>query len=207
MGDYLGALVRQVDALSLAEMAAFLLGAAYLVLAIRESLWCWIAAFLSASIFAVLFAGARIYMDSALQLFYAAMAVYGWWSWRGGTAHATELDVTRWPARRHLLAMAGIVVLSLAAGSMLVAWTDAKYPYVDSFTTFASLWATFLVARKVLENWWYWLVIDAVSIAIYLERGLAFAAALFVVYVVMIPFGLAAWTRSWRDAGKPAAAS
>ena len=137
--------------------------------------------------------------DAALQVFYAAMAVYGWWVWRGGP-QAPDIEVQRWPLRIHLIAIAAVILASLVSGLMLDSYTRAEYPYIDSATTFASLWTTFLVARKVLENWWYWLVIDAVSIAIYIERELEFAALLFAVYLVMIPFGLAAWTRSHRTA-------
>ncbi len=65
-------------------------------------------------------------------------------------------------------------------------------------TTYSAVWATFLLARKVLENWWYWLAIDLVSIVIYWSRELPVTALLFVIYVLLIPFGLAAWTRSYR---------
>ena len=94
---------------------------------------------------------------------------------------------------------ARIVAFRLSTGGWLSANTDAAYPYVDSATTYAAVWATFLVARKVLENWYYWLVIDAVSIFIYWSRDLQLTSMLFAVYVVMIPFGLFAWRRSWQE--------
>jgi len=200
MTEVLGRALAEADALSVLELGAFVLGVAYLLLAIRESIWCWLCAFISSSVFAYLFAGSLIYMDSALQVFYALMAVYGWWVWRGGGRESETLAVTRWPLARHAAASAGVIAAAFASGYLLDTRTQAMYPYIDSATTFASLWATFLVARKVLENWWYWLVIDSVSIGIYLERGLEFAALLFAVYVVMIPFGLVAWTRSWKSA-------
>jgi len=180
------------------EFIGLLFGAAYLLLAIRESIWCWLCAFIASCIFAFTFATALIYMDAALQLFYAGMAVYGWWAWRGGREQGAGLKIVRWPVKTHSIAIAAILVASLLSGYLLKNWTQARYPYIDSMTTFASLWATWLVARKVLENWWYWLVIDAVSIAIYIERGLEFVALLFLVYVAMIPFGLVAWTRSFQ---------
>jgi hypothetical protein len=89
--------------------------------------------------------------------------------------------------------------VAAATGFLLAKFTDAAYPYIDSATTYAAIWATFLVARKILENWWYWLAIDAVSVFIYWARGLEATAVLFVVYVVLIPIGLVAWTRSWRQ--------
>ncbi|MDX1481357.1 MAG: nicotinamide riboside transporter PnuC [Woeseiaceae bacterium] len=203
MTDFVGQVLREADALSILELVAFLLGGLYLLLAIRESIWCWLCAFISSSIFAYLFFRSYIYMDAALQIFYAAMAIYGWYRWRGGGGGSSEVPVLRWPFAPHAIALSAVLVASLLSGFLLERHTDARYPYIDSATTFASLWATFLVARKVLENWWYWLVIDSVSIAIYVERGLEFAALLFAVYVVMIPFGLVAWTRSFR-ASEPA---
>lgn len=197
MVEFLSGVATEIDALSVLEASGFLLGAAYLLLAIRESAWCWVCAFAASLIFAWLFAGARIYMDAGLQLFYAGMAVYGLWVWRGG-GRDDEPAVCRWRWQRHAVALAIVALASAASGWTLERMTDAAYPYVDSATTWASLWATFLVARKVLENWWYWLVIDIVSVAIYLERGLQFAALLFALYVLLIPFGLVAWTRSMR---------
>jgi nicotinamide mononucleotide transporter len=66
-------------------------------------------------------------------------------------------------------------------------------------TTWSAIWATFLVARKVLENWWYWLVIDTVSVFIYWARDLQLTSLLFVLYVILVPIGLLNWTRSWRE--------
>lgn len=198
--DFLQSVAAEVDALPLLEAVAAVLGVAYLLLAIRESIWCWLCAFVASVIFAWVFASSRLYMDAGLQLFYAAMAVYGWRVWLGGAQANTEAAVVRWPLRRHLVALVIVVAGSVLSGTLLSRMTEAAYPFVDSATTWGSLWATFLVARKVLENWWYWLVIDAVSIAIYLERGLEFAALLFVVYVVLIPFGIVSWTRSLHQA-------
>jgi nicotinamide mononucleotide transporter len=101
-----------------------------------------------------------------------------------------------WPWRTHAVAIVTIVGLSAFSGLMLRRHTDAALPFVDSLTTFAAIWTTFLVARKVLENWWYWLVIDAASVVIYWSRDLQLTSLLFVIYLVMIPFGWISWRRS-----------
>jgi len=72
-------------------------------------------------------------------------------------------------------------------------------PYLDSFTTWASVVTTFMVARKILENWFYWLVIDSVSIYLYFDRELYFTSLLFAIYIVIIFFGWFAWNRSYRQ--------
>ena len=97
-----------------------------------------------------------------------------------------------------LIALLAIAIISFSSGYLLDRFTDAAFPYIDSMTTWSALWATFLVARKVLENWWYWLVIDAVSVFVYWERDLQLTALLFVIYVAIIPIGLLSWTRSYR---------
>ena len=137
-------------------------------------------------------------MESLLNIFYFGMALYGWLKWHGGGNTDFELPVSVCPKRVHFVAIATILVLSVISGALLEKFTDAAYPYIDSATTFAAVWATFLVARKVLENWWYWLVIDAVSVFIYWSRELELTAVLFVVYVALIPIGLVSWTRSYR---------
>ncbi len=181
------------------ESLAVLMAIGYLVLAIRENIWCWFCAGVSTALYIWLFFAARLYMESALNAFYFVMAIYGWYVWWSGRSDGHERPVVRWPQGVHAGAIAVVIAASLVSGYLLSAHTDAAYPYVDSLTTWGAVWATFLVARKVLENWWYWLVIDAASIFIYWSRELELTAALFVLYVFMIPFGIAGWTRSWQE--------
>jgi len=116
-----------------------------------------------------------------------------------GRSDGHERPVVAWPVRTHVIAIALVIVASAASGYLLSTRTDAAFPYIDSLTTWAAIWATFLVARKVLENWWYWLVIDVASVFIYWSRDLELTSLLFVLYVIMIPFGIVSWTRSYRE--------
>ena len=138
-------------------------------------------------------------MESAHNVFYFAMAIYGWSVWYRGRTEEHELPVSKWPVPIHGYAITAIIAASLVSGYLLDTPTDAAFPYIDSLTTWSAIWATFLVARKVLENWWYWLVIDFASIFIYWSRDLELTSLLFVIYVIMIPFGLISWTRSWNE--------
>jgi len=195
----LGQLIEQALAFAPLEVVAVLLAIAYLVLAIRQNIWCWACAGISTVIYVWLFIDAKLYMESALNGFYFVMAIYGWTVWNSGRTNDHEKPVVVWPPRTHAFAVAAIAIASLVNGYLLTRYSDAAYPYVDSLTTWSAIWATFLVARKVLENWWYWLLIDVASIFIYWSRDLHLTALLFVIYVVMIPFGLIAWTRSMRE--------
>ena len=203
-------LLAAATSLSAWELVAVLLGIAYLLLAVRESLWCWYAAFISTGIFLWLFWEVSLLMESALQVYYLAMAVYGWHQWRHGSrgrqaapaAAATgsnqPLLIGTWQLRTHLLVVAAVLAASAGSGFLLAQYTDAALPYLDSFTTWGSILTTWMVARKILENWLYWLVIDSASIYLYLERGLLLTAGLFAVYLIIVVFGYRRWLRQYR---------
>jgi len=199
MTGFFDALIAQAQAWTALEAVAVVLAVLYLLLAIRQNIWCWLCAGISTAIYVYLFLNARLYMESALNVFYFGMAIYGWSVWSRGRTGDHELSVSVWRINTHGYAITAILAASLISGYLLNRYTDAAFPYIDSMTTWAAIWATFLVARKVLENWWYWLVIDIASVFIYWSRDLQLTSLLFVIYVVMIPFGLISWTRSWRE--------
>ena len=182
-----------------AEIVAVVMAVAYLLLAIRQNIWCWFCAGVSTAIYVWLFFGAKLYMESALNTFYFVMAIYGWYVWMSGRSDGHERPVVVWPIRTHVIAIALVIVASAVSGYLLSSKTDAAFPYIDSLTTWAAIWATFLVARKVLEIWWYWLAIDSASVFIYWSRDLELTSLLFVLYVIMIPFGIVSWTRSYKE--------
>ena len=139
-----------------------------------------------------------------------AMAVYGWQQWtRGGHNGADEphvLSIQSLTARQHLIVIVAIAILTLVSGYLLGEHSSAVWPYVDSFTTWASVITTYLVARKYLENWLYWIVIDTVSIPLYIDRGLNLTALLFVAYVVIAVIGYFKWRDHYRANGQVVAA-
>jgi len=195
----LSTVLEQLQQWSALEAFAVVAAILYLLLAIRQNIWCWLFAGVSTVIYVYLFITARLYMESALNVFYFAMAIYGWSVWYHGRTDDHELPVSKWALSIHSYAITAIIIASLISGYILDTRTDAAFPYIDSLTTWAAIWATFLVARKVLENWWYWLLIDIASIFIYWSRELQLTSVLFAIYVVMIPFGLISWTRTWKE--------
>ncbi len=180
---------------TLAEAAAVALGIAYLLLAAREKIACWYAALLSTAISVYVFWNVSLFMESALNVYYMAMAVYGWWQWRQPRPDP-QRRIRRWSQTGHALAISSVLMATAVSGTILALTTDAAWPWLDSFTTWASVVTTFMVARKVLENWIYWIVIDAVSIFLYLDRGLYMYALLFVIYLAICVFGFLNWRRA-----------
>lgn len=197
MSEFAGKLVAQAQLMSVLEVVAVVLAIMYLILAIRQNIWCWACAAASTIIFVYLFFDITLYMEAALNVFYLGMAIYGWYSWRSG-ASKPELPVSVWPLKTHVLALLSIVLISAASGYLLDTRTDAAFPFVDSLTSWAAVWATFLVARKVLENWWYWLAIDATMVYVFWVKDLELTAVLYIFYIGMIPIGLYAWTQSYK---------
>jgi len=191
------ALVQQLSPL---EAAGVLLGVLYLVLAIRKSLWCWPAAFVSSVLTIVVMFGARLYSEAPLNAFYAAMAIYGWYQWRyGGRGQgAPELPIGVWPLRTHALAIGGSIALAVVIGWFMSRHTGAAFPYLDAFVTVSSVVTTYMVARKILENWLYWLVVDSLSLYLYWQRELYLYVGLFALYLVLVVLGFVRWHRDWR---------
>jgi nicotinamide mononucleotide transporter len=185
------------------EALAVALAIAYLALAIRRNRWCWPAGIASALVYLALFWQARLYMEAVLQAFYALVGAYGWREW---TRPQRERPIVSWPLPTHARVLAAVVALAAANGALLAAFTAAALPYVDSLVAWASVATTWMVARKVLENWHWWLVIDGACVAIYASRGLWLTAALFVAYLGMIVVGWRAWRRAYAAAAAGAAA-
>ena len=166
---------------------------AYLVLAIRQSILCWAAAIIGTSIYLVLMFRVGLYMESALQTFYIAMALYGWYKWNGDSESGASLPVISWPIAFHILPLLMIGLLALFSGYLLSEYSNAALPYLDSLITWGSVFATWMVARKVLQNWHYWFVIDGVSVFIFVSKGLWLTALLYLLYLMLIVVGLRAW--------------
>ncbi len=189
-------LIASFKAIPATEWAAVVLALAYLLLAVRQNPWCWAAAAVSSAIYLVLFARGGLVMQAALQVFYIAMAAYGWYAWRGGALEqGAALPVTRWSAARHALAIAAVAGAALVNGRIIAGDSGNPVPYVDAFVAWTSVLATWLVARKVLENWLYWIAIDAIAVVLYWTQGFHATAVLFVLYVVIAVRGYFAWRR------------
>ncbi len=180
------------------EALAVVLALAYLVLAARENSLCWYCALVSTAIYTALFWNVSLLMESALNVYYMGMAVYGWYQWREGGDDHQGIKIRALRPHHHGAIIALILVVSGVSGYLLQENSDAAWPYLDSFTTWASVITTWMVTQKILENWLYWIVIDAVSIVLYLDRGLDMTAALFVAYVLIAGTGYVSWRRHYR---------
>ena len=188
-------LIDQLLATSPWEAAAALIGLAYLLLAVRRNLLCWLCAFVSTTIYVVLFAQAGLYMQVVLNVFYLAMAVYGFIDWRRGRTDAGDVRIESWTVNQHVAAAALVIIASMINGRILAQFTDSPAPYLDSFVTWGSFVTTWMVARRIIENWLYWIVVDGAAAWLYFSQGLLATTLLFIIYLGIVVRGYIVWRR------------
>jgi nicotinamide mononucleotide transporter len=171
------------------EIAAVISGLLYTYLLIEGSIWCWTFALISSTLFLFLCAHKRLYAESTLQLFYIGTAVLGFLNWgeTGGNLH------TSLPLSWHIGIVSAASALTVVSAYLLKNLTDAAVPLVDSFTTVFSIFATLLMIYLIPENWIYWIIIDLVSVYLYIKRKLFITAGLFVLYSAMAVMGMLEW--------------
>jgi nicotinamide mononucleotide transporter len=157
----------------------------------------WLAGAASSIIYVYLAARAHLPMQSVLQFYYVVMSVYGWRNWTRAQQQQGG-GIGRWPVRNHVLALLAIALLSALTAQWLRRETHAAWPYLDSMTTWISLFATWLIARLKLENWLYWIAADSVMVYLFAAQGYPFTAALFLTYMVIAVFGFREWLHKYR---------
>jgi len=190
------------------EWIAMLLSLAYVILAARGSLWCWPAAFISTALYSYIFYEYLLLMDSALNAYYLIMAVYGYWAWRKNTYNELATNnikqeqsftVVSWQMSWHIKSCAILAVISMGWGYFMANYTPADFPYLDTFTTIYAVFATYLITQRVLENWIYWIVIDFVSIYLYIQKALYPTTLLFIIFVLIATYGYFKWRALFKS--------
>lgn len=185
-------IISAVTAPNWVEWAALGFNLAYIWLAAREDARCWIFGFIGTIATFVVSLEANLKSDAALQVYYAGSAIYGWLSWRGEFDNQQSLHIKQIPLSMH----AYLVAIGLLTGWFLGnIWHSAAWRYEDAILTSFSIITTFLTARKILESWLYWIVIDAAYILIYGERGMYLLALLSVIYTIVSIRGYFVWRK------------
>lgn len=189
-------LMTLFEEISLLEGFAFITSLLYTWLAAKENIWCWLFGGLGAGATLILCLQGLLYSEVILQIYYIVMAVYGWLQWSKSDKDLKK-PVLRMSYVLHLkiLILGGIGLFALGAFWKL--W-GAALPYLDATTTSFSILATWLIARKYLENWIYFIVIDAISIYLYSSRGLLLLSFLFVLYTFLAAYGYFQWKLIWK---------
>ena len=180
------------------EIVAAILAIAYLILAMLQDIRCWVAWIISSLMYFYVMYSANLYMEALLQIFYIFIGLYGLYQWRFKADVKDALKITTWSVKNHLIVIGALVFLTSLSGYVLMIYTAAASPFIDAFTTWGAIAASYLVAKKILENWFYWFVIDFVSVFLFISRELYPTALLFIVYLVLVVIGYSAWRKSWQ---------
>lgn len=190
-------IVQAAVAMSGVEVAAVVFSVIYVVLAAKRNIWCWPAGFIASGLYVYLCLTADLLIESVLQSYYVLMAVYGWFVWskhqENQAAPILTLSLTK-----HLQYIGSGLVIAAIAGYVFTNFTNAAIPYLDAFTTVFSFIATWMVAKKVLENWIYWIAIDFASIFLYGSREYYLSSLLYLAYTVIAIMGYIAWKKSYQ---------
>lgn len=198
MSDWLTLIADGFAVMSGWEIFAALLGMAYITLAARASQWCWPMAFISTFIYTVLFWEGQLPMQAILNFYYMGMAIYGYSLWRKRGIAQNDLAITSWSWTKQLIFLLIATVLSLITAYYLALTDISQSPYLDASVTVFSVMNTWLMAKKVLQNWLHWIVIDSAAIVLYAQSGFYATVALFSVYTILAIIGFISWQKLYR---------
>lgn len=172
------------------ECVAVFFSCLYVVLAAKENIWCWGAAIISVLLYIYICFSAQLFAETGLQIFYLFMAIYGYYNWN---KKEQSVQINEWSIRNHFIILSVGAILTFLMGFYFTTYTEAEMPIVDSFTTVFSIIATYMVVKKILENWLYWIVIDIISIYLYFNRDLHLTSLLFIAYTIIAIAGYFSW--------------
>lgn len=190
----------------LIELVASLFGALSVYLYIVRNHWAWPIGLVQVVLFVAVFASSKLYADMILHVVYAVLQLYGWWTWsqsrfsvdvscdpRQAAPQQPALEIRRLRPLENLAAIGVVIAMTVLFASLLSRFTDASLPLPDSFIAAASLVAQMLLAWRYYESWLYWIAVDAVAIALFGYKGLAFTTGLYCVFLVMAIIGYRSW--------------
>ncbi|MEX0986988.1 MAG: nicotinamide riboside transporter PnuC [Bacteroidales bacterium] len=177
------------------EVLGTLLSILYLYLSIRQNILLWPVGILSAVMYIIVFYHSKFYADMGLNGYYFLISIYGWITW-SGAGNGKVLQVTNVGLRRGFVLLVIMILIFLGSGYLLDNYTDSPVPYWDAFTTAGSIVATWMLTKKIIEHWLVWIIVDLISLGLYLYRGLYPTSVLFAIYTTMAVVGYIQWKRS-----------
>ncbi len=177
------------------EIVAVLLGIANILLIIRRSVWNYPFGIAMVTLYFFIFRDAKLYSDAGLQIFFVVVNLYGWWSWSRNKAEAGEVVVQRLATEGLLAWITGSAIATAVWGFIMSKYTDASYPFWDASVAMLSVAGQILMTRRYLENWWWWIAVNAISIPLYIVKDLNLTAGLYALFLVLAAAGLWQWRK------------
>jgi len=187
------------------EIIGAVIGLLYLWFEYRASIWLWPVGIVMPVIYIYIFYTSAIYANMTIQIYYFGASLYGWAIWLRKRNDDKPLPITRTPTRAWL-PMAGVFLALFAVLVFILKnFTDSTVPWVDSFTTALSMVALWMLARKYVEQWLVWVVVNVVCAELYFHQRLYPTAALYAIYSVAAVFGYFKWLKMTATSTETAA--
>ncbi len=179
------------------ELLGLFFGLLYILLSIKQNIWCWPVGFITSALYVYVFFVTKFYADMGLQVYYLMVSVYGWYHWMFGakSKKQDDLKISKTNIKLAIYLFLATSILFIIISYILVNYTDSEIPYWDAFTTAASFVATWMLARKIIEHWIIWVVVNSVSLGLYIYKGLYPTVILFAVYTVLAILGYIEWKK------------
>ena len=184
------------------QIVGTLLGLIYLWLEYKANIWVWIVGAIMPMVHGVLYLESGIYADAAMQLYYVAAGIYGLAVWRRKPKRSDDGVIRRTPRSWIFPLVVVYALLHVALYFLLVEFTDSRVPLFDSMSTALSIVAMWMLSRKLVEQWLVWLVVDMISVGLYLYKGIPLTACLYTVYCILAVAGYLRWTREGNRLGR-----
>jgi nicotinamide mononucleotide transporter len=180
------------------EVIAMLTGIVGVLLTIKQNIWCFPVGIINVALYAYFFfsPGIRLYADALLQCIYIILLLYGWFKWNKKIKEAKESNIVKLDFKKALLLFTIAVVSTIILANILIQYTDATFTWIDSSLTCASLVAQWMIAKKIIENWIVWIIVDAIYIPLYLTKGLSLTAVLYGLFLILAVKGFIEWKKS-----------
>jgi nicotinamide mononucleotide transporter len=183
------------------EIIGTIISLIYLYFSIIQNKWLWPLGLVSSAIYALIFFKAGIYADMGLQIYYVVISIYGWFVWikmqNTNSSKGTIKSVLDSNFLILWLLIASSVIFIILS-QLLMHFTDSTIPYIDAFITALSITATWMLAKKYLEHWLVWIIVDAVSVGVYYYKGLYVTILLYSIYTIFAVAGYLMWLSSFR---------
>lgn len=180
----------------LLQIVGTLLGLLYLWLEYKANIWVWIVGAIMPMVHGMLYLSSGIYADAAMQLYYVAAGIYGLCVWlRGSKREEKRVDIQFTPKKWIFTLVLAYLVLHVALYFMLSEFTDSRVPFFDSMSTAMSIVAMWMLSRKLVEQWLVWLVVDMISVGLYLYKGIPITAMLYTLYCALAVAGYMRWRK------------
>lgn len=185
--------------MSYLEIVAILFTLACVWLTVKRSIWCWPMGIIGVSAYFFVFFENKLYADMGLQLVFLAQSIYGWYFWiHGKKEDENAVPIRLLENRERLLVGASIVAMILLVGYVSHRFTDTDVAYLDATVASISLVANLLLARKILDNWVLWIIVDVIYVGLFFYKGLYLTSGLYVIFFFMATSGFIQWRKEWQ---------